>query len=131
MEEIVTPVQVRFSDTDMYGHVNNINIQSYFDMGKCDYITEVFGIPMISSLKTGLIQKCNTNTFEAQIRFGENIAVYTGVDKIGNKSITFSQKIVNTDTGELKSLSTAVLIAYDFKLQQSIDVPEEWRKKME
>ncbi|MCC8089634.1 MAG: acyl-CoA thioesterase [Rikenellaceae bacterium] len=130
MKEIETPLQVRFSDTDMYGHVNNINIQSYFDMGKCDYITKVFGIPMMTSVKTGLIQKCNSNIFEAQIRFGENLSVITGVEKIENKSVTFVQRIINKDTGELKSTSSAVLIAYDFSLQQSITVPEEWREEI-
>ena len=29
-----TPIQMRFADVDMLGHVNNVNQQHYFDVGK-------------------------------------------------------------------------------------------------
>ena len=29
----ITEIQKRFSDVDMFGHVNNVYIQDYFDLG--------------------------------------------------------------------------------------------------
>lgn len=126
---VETPVQIRFEDTDMYGHVNNTNIQSYFDIGKCDYYVKVFKIPMLH-IEKGLIGKANSNVYEAQTRFGEELVVYTEIQKVGTKSMTFYQEIHNRHTGELKAYSTAVLVAYNFHEQETIPVPEEWKRAM-
>lgn len=34
---IETQIQMRFADIDVLGHVNNVNQQHYFDLGKCDF----------------------------------------------------------------------------------------------
>lgn len=34
----ITPIQKRFADLDMLGHVNNANQQHYFDVGKNDFL---------------------------------------------------------------------------------------------
>lgn len=36
-----TPIQMRFADVDMLGHVNNVNQQHYFDVGKSDFVAQV------------------------------------------------------------------------------------------
>lgn len=36
-----TPIQMRFADVDMLGHVNNVNQQHYFDVGKSDFFAQV------------------------------------------------------------------------------------------
>ena len=43
-KQLITPVQKRFSDVDSFMHVNNIWQQSYFDMGKTQFYTQVLGI---------------------------------------------------------------------------------------
>ena len=35
------PVQIRFNDIDMLGHVNNTVYFSFFDLGKARYFEEV------------------------------------------------------------------------------------------
>ena len=39
----VTPVQIRFSDVDQYGHMNNSVYFSLYDLAKTSYFREVFG----------------------------------------------------------------------------------------
>ena len=39
---IKTPVQMRFSDADSFGHVNNVAQQMYFDLGKTDLFKELW-----------------------------------------------------------------------------------------
>ena len=38
---IETQIQMRFADIDVLGHVNNVNQQHYFDLGKCDFYKQV------------------------------------------------------------------------------------------
>ena len=40
---IETQIQMRFADIDVLGHVNNVNQQNYFDLGKCDFYKQVLG----------------------------------------------------------------------------------------
>ena len=41
---IETKIQMRFADVDMLGHVNNVNQQHYFDLGKSDFFRRVLGM---------------------------------------------------------------------------------------
>ncbi len=113
----------------MLGHVNNVNMQHYFDVGKTDFFMHVMGMGM-DWRKTGMVQKAVRTQYEAQTRFPEPVSVYTRVEKIGNKSITMFQEIRNRETGELKAFCTSTLVAFDFQQQVSIPVPEEWKKNL-
>lgn len=124
----VTPIQKRFADVDMLGHVNNVNQQHYFDLGKSDYFTQVINGPT-SWTKEGLIAVATNTNYMAQIWYNEPIVVRTRLEKIGNKSLTLFQQIVNTQTEEIKSESRSVLVAFDFVTQRSIPIPPDWREK--
>lgn len=76
----------------------------------------------------GLITVSTYNDYLAQIRYGEPIAVLTRIEKVGNKSFTLFQQIVNTATQEVKTQSRSVLVAFDFVAQVSIPLLEPWRK---
>ena len=122
-----TPIQMRFADVDMLGHVNNVNQQHYFDVGKSDFFAQVLD-PAPNWKQEGLITVSTYNDYLAQIRYGEPIAVLTRIEKVGNKSITLFQQIVNTATQEVKTQSRSVLVAFDFVAQVSIPLLEPWRK---
>lgn len=125
---IETRIQMRFADVDMLGHVNNVNQQHYFDIGKSDY----FGKVLESHApwkENGFITVTTNNTYFSQIRYEENISVRTKIENIGNKSITIFQQVVNVD-GEVKSESRSVLVAFNFARQESIPVPEKWRERI-
>ena len=130
MKQIETPIQVRFSDTDMLGHVNNINLQNFFEIGKCDFFVRVLGIPLNWTTE-GLILKATGTTYEAQTRIGENLVVYTQVQRLGTKSITFDQKLHNKDTGELKAHCVGTLVAFNFVKQETQEIPKAWREAIE
>lgn len=122
-----TPIQMRFADVDMLGHVNNVNQQHYFDVGKSDFFAQVLD-PAPNWKQEGLITVSTYNDYLAQIRYGEPIAVLTRIEKVGNKSFTLFQQIVNTATQEVKTQSRSVLVAFDFVAQVSIPLLESWRK---
>ena len=115
-----TPIQMRFADVDMLGHVNNVNQQHYFDVGKSDFFAQVLD-PAPNWKQEGLITVSTYNDYLA-------IAVLTRIEKVGNKSFTLFQQIVNTATQEVKTQSRSVLVAFDFVAQVSIPLLEPWRK---
>lgn len=87
-----TPIQMRFADVDMLGHVNNVNQQHYFDVGKSDFFAQVLD-PAPNWKQEGLITVSTYNDYLAQIRYGEPIAVLTRIEKVGNKSFTLFSRL--------------------------------------
>lgn len=124
-----TEIQMRFSDADMLGHINNVNQQYYFDLGKTDFFTRILG--WNSDWKEeGVITVAIASSYLDQIRLDERIIVQTEISKIGTKSFTVLQRIINPETGKLKTEGTSVLVAFNFIAQKSIPLPEHWIKKL-
>lgn len=124
-----TQVQIRFSDIDMLMHVNNVNLQYFFDIGKSDYMKQVLHIDGLFR-ETGVVAVTNTLNYYATVLLEEKIAVTTKVEKMGNKSITFFQEIVNQETKAVKADSRSVLVCFDATTQSGVLIPDEWRERI-
>ena len=127
MRVVETPIQMRFADVDQLGHVNNVNLQHYFDLGKTGYYNEVLK-KSVDWRGKAFIQRATDSEFLAQTRYGETVAVHSWVERVGTTSITMFQQIVNSETGERKAVSRSVLVMFDFEAQQKIPVPDQWRQ---
>lgn len=127
-KQLITPVQKRFSDVDSFMHVNNIWQQSYFDMGKTDFYTQVLGITGVFD-KLRIITASTHTDYLGQVRLVDDIVVVTDVSHIGNKSMTLHQRILSGD--RCLTESSSVMVAFDFELQQTVPMPEEWRVKLQ
>ena len=124
---LITPVQKRFSDVDSFMHVNNIWQQSYFDMGKTDFYTKVLGITGVFD-KLRIITASTHTDYRGQVHLMDDIVVRTDVSRIGNKSMTLHQCIMLGE--KILTESSSVMVAFDFELQQTVPMPEEWRLKL-
>jgi acyl-CoA thioester hydrolase len=69
-------------------------------------------------------------TYYAPITLGQNIRVGTRTAKIGTKSIVYEYVIEDTDSGQLIAKGEIVSVAYDFREQRSVPVPDVWRAKI-
>lgn len=127
-KQLITPVQKRFSDVDSFMHVNNIWQQSYFDMGKTDFYVKVLGIPGVFD-KLRIITASTHTDYLGQVRLMDDIVVTTDVSRLGNKSMTLHQRIMCGD--KCLTESSSVMVAFDFELQQTILLPDEWRRALE
>ena len=126
-KQLTTPVQKRFSDVDSFMHVNNIWQQSYFDMGKTEFYTRVLGVTGVFD-KLRIITASTHTDYWGQVRLTDDIVVTTDVSRIGNKSMTLHQRIMCGD--RCLTESSSVMVAFDFELQQTVAIPEEWRVKL-
>lgn len=124
---LITPVQKRFSDVDSFMHVNNIWQQSYFDMGKTDFYVKVLGVPGVFD-RMRIITASTHTDYLGQVRLMDDIVVTTDVSRLGNKSMTLHQRIMLGD--KCLTESSSVMVAFDFELQQTVPLPEEWRERL-
>lgn len=122
-------IQKRFADSDILGHVNNVNLQHYFDVGKVEFMTESLNIDVLHDSK-GFITASTTTNYFVQTKYFENVYVETVVESIGNKSLTMFQKIMSIESGEVKAESRSIFVAFNFQLQESIIIPDDWREAL-
>jgi acyl-CoA thioester hydrolase len=124
----VIPIQIRFSDTDMLGHVNNTAFQQFYDNGKVRYFNTVLGKHDWEN--SALVLVSLTINFMGQLYLDSNISVKTRTIEIGNKSLILEQQIVDNISGEIRSSCKATLVCFSQKLNESVQIPSEWTEKI-
>jgi len=125
----VMPAQIRFSDVDKYGHVNNSVYFSLFDMSKTQYLIDVIGVEKYEHM--AMVVAHVEADFINPIFYPDEIVIQTSVVKLGRKSFTLVQQALNKRTKEIKCSCQTIMVFYDVESQQSSEIPEEVRKLIE
>lgn len=118
----VVPLQLRFNDIDVLGHVNNNAQLALFDVGKTEFDKTLRGsLADWNKVETVIV---NINcTFMQQILFTDPMEVRTKVKKIGERSFVLQQILRNTETGAICSMSESVMVSIDFETRTSKPIP--------
>lgn len=120
--------QLRFSDVDQFGHVNNAVMFSLYDMAKTEYFNSVLR-PATKAGTIAVVVNINAD-FIHPIYYGDNVEIQTSVVRIGNKSITVAQQAVNTTSGSVVSTCRTVMVCFSAEKNDSIPVPPEMRARI-
>ena len=124
------PVEVRYGDLDPQGHVNNAKHLTYFEQARVAYMINLGLFTKDQSfMELGVIVADVHLTYLEPIYFGQNIKIGVHVAKLGNKSMTWEQNIVDADTGRELSKGEVIIVTYDYKTEKTISIPREWREK--
>ena len=124
------PVQLRFNDIDILGHLNNSVYFTLFDLGKTRYFEAVHGDKIDWMTVDIVIANINCD-FMAQTYYDEPLEVRTQTLKIGEKSILLAQQVYNTATGVVKAQCTCVMVSFDIATGQSKPLAEHWRNALQ
>jgi len=121
-------VQVRMTDLDPFGHVNNSVICSYYDIGRLHYLNQIEGNVQWETMDKVIVRtECD---FMDSIRFVDDISVETKVIEIGNKSIKMMQRIIDNNTKKIKSTCLSVMSGYDKQNNTSKEISKEIKEKI-
>jgi len=125
------PIEVRYGDLDPQGHVNNAKHLTYFEQARIAYMIELGLFTKDQSfMEIGVILADVHITYHEPIYFGEQIKVGVHISKLGNKSMTWEQNIVDADTGRELAKGEVVMVTYDYRTGKTINIPHEWREKI-
>ncbi len=124
-----TSVQVRFRDTDAFGHVNNAVFFSYVELARIRYFLEVLK-PDGPFDRMPLILARVELDYRSPILFGEEVSVETRVERIGRSSIAMSHRMTASPDDRLVGEVQTVLVTYDYAVARPMPVPDEWRTRM-
>lgn len=124
------PVQIRFSDIDILGHVNNNAYLSYLDLGKTRYMTDV--LPQGDTLNNVNAVIANINiSFTGPTYFHDKIEVVTCVSSISDRSLVMEQRVICPDTADVRCIATTVLVGFDAATATSAPISPGWINAIE
>ena len=119
-------VSPRFAETDALGHINNTVLPVWFEQGRHSIFEVVH--PKLSVDDWPLILAKMSVEFVAQIFFGEDVEIRTGIEKIGNSSMLVKHEAWQRD--QLVARGDAVMVYFDYQSNQSAKIPEDIRKRL-
>ena len=126
---LVTELQVRFSECDPLGHVNNAVYYTYMETAR----TELFRMldPDMDVNDWKLIVASTSCEYKAQATFAQWLQITTEIERIGNSSFTVLHRIMDRDSGKLIAIGRAVLVHFDYRKQRSMPLTAEMRRSLE
>ena len=125
------PIEVRYGDLDPQGHVNNAKHLTYFEQARIAYWIELGIFTKDQSfMEIGVILADVHLTYLEPIYYGQNIKVGVHVSRLGNKSMTWEQNIVDADAGRELAKGEVIVVAYDYHAEKTIPIPQAWREKI-
>ena len=110
-----TEIQVRFSDTDGLGHVNNGSYAEYAETARLDFFAR-FGVSVNSIILANL-----AIDYRRQILFGDPISVTTRVGFLGKSSIKLEQQVLSR--GHIAAEIHSVVVFFNYEAGQKQEIP--------
>jgi acyl-CoA thioester hydrolase len=131
-------VEVRLSDTDAMGHVNNARYLTYVEIARVAYYEKVTGnaLPIgVHGAEEGMILAEIRMTYRSTSFYGETLTVESRVERIGRSSFGMVHRITAPESrygpARLVAVADSTLVSYDYTDECPIPVPDEWRMAME
>lgn len=126
----ITPIEIRFRDLDVFGHVNNGVILSYVETARIRYLVEIdIRSPQAGWNDIGFILAHINCDFRQPIFYGQRIEVGSRIVDVGRTSLRLAHR-VEAD-GKLAAEGDGILVHYDYTSQRSTPIPAEMRVKIE
>lgn len=107
------PVQVRFSDTDALGHVNNAVYLSYLELARLEYLKRCLGVT--SHERFDVIVARIEIDYRSPVRIGESLTVGTRVTRLGGASFDMDYRIEEAATARLVAQAKSVMVRFDYR----------------
>lgn len=123
------PIQTRWSDNDLYGHVNNVTYYSYFDTAANALLIEQAQFDIHQSPIIGLVVESACN-FIQELSYPEIIDVGVAISKIGHTSLTYELAIFKFGQATASAQGHFVHVFVDRQTRKSTPIPVEMRNAL-
>ena len=121
------PIQTRWADNDIYGHVNNVTYYSYFDTAANSLLIQKTGFNIHNSEIIGLVVD-SACSFLQELSFPEMVEVGVAIGKIGNSSLRYELAIFKQDQTQAAAQGNFVHVFVDRQTRKSTTIPQYMRE---
>lgn len=122
----IFPIQTRWADNDMYGHVNNVTYYSYFDTAANALLIQHAGFDIRNSEIIGLVVESQCQ-FLQELSYPEIIEVGVAIAKLGNSSLRYDLAIFKQNQNHASAQGHFVHVFVDRQTRKSTSISTEIR----
>ncbi|MCP4212897.1 MAG: acyl-CoA thioesterase [Halieaceae bacterium] len=124
--KVFYPITTRWSDNDIYGHVNNVTYYSYFDTAANQYLIEEGGMDISDGRVVGYVVNSGCD-YHSPITYPERIEAGLRVDKLGNSSVQYGIAIFREGENHPAAHGHFVHVFVERAMNRSVPIPEPLR----
>ncbi len=128
--KVFYPLTTRWSDNDIYGHVNNVVYYSYFDTVANRYLIEVGGMDISDGRIVGYVVNSGCQ-YLSPITYPEPIEAGVRVDKLGNSSVQYGIAIFREGETTAAAHGHFVHVFVERAANKSVPIPAPLRQALE
>jgi acyl-CoA thioester hydrolase len=122
------PIQTRWNDNDVYGHVNNVVFYSYFDTVINRWLVTEGGLSPATSDVIGLCVESQCR-YIAPASYPEDLVASLRVSKVGRSSVRYEIGIFREDL--LLAIGSFVHVFVDRAGRRPTPIPDQLRAALE
>ncbi|MBP2001924.1 acyl-CoA thioester hydrolase [Paenibacillus shirakamiensis] len=120
------PLKIRYCETDMLGHVNNVSYFMYFEQGRIEYFENLCLTDELFSDKRVSIVADLECQYLAQIYLRDPLQLHVRVARIGRSSMDVEYALVAHDN--LKAAGRGTIVLVDTATNKSTPIPDRARE---
>lgn len=124
-----TPITTRWSDNDIYGHVNNVIYYSYFDSVANRYLIEEGGLDIHTGDTVGLVVNSGCS-YHAPIAYPQPLEGGLRVDRLGNSSVQYGLAIFVSAESQACANGTFTHVFVNRQSNRPVPIPPRIREAL-
>jgi acyl-CoA thioester hydrolase len=123
-------IQTRWSDNDIYGHVNNVTYYSYFDTVVNCFLIDQGGLDIETDSVIGVAVETMCK-FNKPLAYPEVLEAGLRVGKLGNSSVRYEIGIFQEGAAEAAAMGHFVHVFVDRATGEPAPIPDAIRSALE
>lgn len=127
---VFLPIQTRWMDNDVYGHVNNIVYYAYFDTAVNQYLIEKGVLDYARGATIGLVVETGCQYFSS-VAFPDRLEAGIRVTHIGRSSVRYEVGIFKEDDPLTSAAGHFVHVYVDSVSRRPMALPQAFRDVLE
>lgn len=124
------PIDTRWHDNDVFGHVNNVVYYSYFDTAVNRHLIEAGLLDPVTSKIVGLVIATSCDYFSS-VAFPDKLDVGLSVVKLGRSSVTYRLGLFKVGADTCSALCHFTHVYVERALNKPVPIPEAHRRLFE
>jgi acyl-CoA thioester hydrolase len=124
------PVQTRWHDNDVFGHVNNVVYYSYFDTAVNRHLMDAGLLDLKTSTIVGLVVETCCTYFES-VSFPDSLEVGLAVVRLGQSSVTYQLGLFKAGGATCVALCAFTHVYVDRASNKPFTIPDGHRALFE
>lgn len=124
------PMTTRLRDIDVYGHMNNVVYNEYFDTAVNQTLVELGVLDLVQSQVIGLVVHSQTSYFRP-VSFPDRVVLGLRVGRLGRTSVTYEFALFRGDDDSAAAQGSYTHAYVDRASSRPVDLPAPLRRALE